>query len=241
MQNTDEYAEVKTNYINFAYYIEEIILKYLNKGTVYEVEVHIVDQHGIHHDRKVRIYSIDEQGAKERAKLLAQKIDLSEGGDSPLGIFFPRGDDGPKKDNERKGISGFVGRYANKAKNKARKATFQEGVPRPLALTKAHVESMLNNNTYPTIDPDTLDSCNLNKYAKRCLVIAVMWVGCLVTGIAILFAGLHPKNIESALLGVINPYSVFGIIAIITATLSILHSYYSRLNAIRLLCKRRES
>ncbi len=237
----DNYEEEHTEYINLAYFIEERILRWLDKGNIFEVEMKVLDIDGEVHERLVRIYALDKQSAIEKAKILGRTMPLSHSPESEVGFIFPKRPTNKKRSkSKRKGITGFAGKYANTAKDKVRTATFQDGVPKPLSLTKAHINSMLESKKYQTIDDAELEPNYVRKYATRCLFVSLMWLAVGVIGLAVFFAGLHPKHSETALLGLLNPFTVFGVIALTTSILGSIHAFYSRRNAIHWLRKKGE-
>lgn len=229
----DNYEEEQTEYVNFAYFVEEKILRWFGKGSIYEVDIKVRDIDNEIYEHVVRIYALDKQSAIEKAKVLGKTMPLTNTEDSDVGFIFPKKITNKKRSAvKRKGITGFVVKYADAVKNKTKTATFQDGVPKPLSLTRAHISSMLASRKYETIDEADLDHTYVSKYANRCLLVLMMWIFISVVGVAVFFAGLHPKHSEKAILGLLNPFTVFGVIAITISVLGSIHSLYSRRNAI---------
>lgn len=237
----DNYEEEQHEYINLVNSIEEKLIQWLDKGSIYEIEMKVLEINGEIHERLVRIYALDTQRAIEKAKILGKTIPLIRSPDSEIGLIFPKTPSNTMRSNtKRKGKRGLVGKYADAAKDKAKNATFQDGVPRPLSLTKAHINSMLESKTFQTIDESELEPQYVRKFATRCLFVILMWLAVGAIGLAVFFAGLHPKHSETALLGLLNPFTVFGVIALATSALESIHACYSRRNAFNWLKDRGE-
>lgn len=238
MQDND-HNHVKTDYINLAHHVEELVLKWLGKGSVYRVDLEIVDRSGDHHTRAVYVYAIDQRRAEEKACILGRTIPLSQGRpNSSPGLFLPKRQVDSSHEDKPKGL---FRRVARRARHTTTIATFHDGVPRPFTLTKSHIESMLESKGYSLIEQRHLTVDFTRKYAQRCIWISLLWLCVAMLGMAVLLSGVHPKNISQSIFGLLNSFTVFGLVALIVGGLGMAHATLARRNAIRWLNQMEES
>lgn len=234
----NELDQVKTDYINLAHHVEELVLKWLGKGSVYRVDLEIVDRSGDHHTRAVYVYAIDQRRAEEKACILGRTIPLSQGRpESSPGLFLPKRQVEYSHEDKPKGL---FRRVARRARQTAKAATFHDGVPKPFALTKSHIASMLDSKSYSTVEQRHLTGDFTKKYAQRCIWISLLWFCVAMIGIAVLLSGIHPKNTTQAIFGLLNSFTVFGLVALIVGGLGLAHATLARRNAIRWLSQMEE-
>lgn len=235
----NEHKQAKTDYINLAHHVEELVLKWLGKGSVYRIDLEIVDRIGNRHTRAVYVYAIDQRRAEEKACILGRTVPLSQSRpDSSPGLFLPKRQVESSHEDKPKGI---FRRVARRARHTAKAATFHDGVPRPFSLTKSHIESMLDSKGYSLIEQRHLTVDFTKKYAQRCIWISLLWLCVAMIGIAVLLSGVHPNNISQAIFGLLNPFTVFGLVALIVGGLGIAHATLARRNAIRWLSQKEEN
>lgn len=236
MQDND-LDEFKTDYINLAHYIEEIVLKWLGKGSVFRVELGIVES-GDRHTRVVHVYALDQRRAEEKACLLGRSIPLSRTQSEPTpGLLVPKRVVEASRDDRPNGI---FRRLARRAQHTAKVATFHNGVPRPFALTKAHIASMLDSKGYSRIEQRHLTRDFTRQFAQRCIWIGLLWFCVAMLGIAVLFSGMHPKYTTQSIFGLLNPFTAFGVVALVVGGLGVAHAALDRRNAIRWLSEIKE-
>ncbi len=234
----NDFDYVKTDYINLAHHLEELVLRWLGKGSVFQVDLEIVDRSGDRHTRAVYVYAIDQRRAEEKARILGQTIPLSRGhAESSPGLFLPKRQVHASPEEKPKGL---FRRVVRRARHTAKVATFHDGVPRPFALTKSHIASMLDSKGYATVEQRHLTVEFTKKYAQRCIWIALLWFCVTLLGFAVLLSGIHPRNISQSIFGLLNPFTVFGSVALIVGGLGLAHAALARRNAIRWLNQKEE-
>lgn len=235
----NEHNQVKTDYINLAHHVEELVLQWLGKGSVYRIDLEIVEWNGDRHSRAVYVYAIDQRRAEEKACILGRSIPLIQGQpESSPGLCLPKRKVDSYLEDRPKGL---FRRIARRARHTAKAATFHDGVPRPFALTKSHIASMLDSKGYSLIEQQHLTVDFTKKYAQRCIWISLLWLCIAMLGIAVLLSGVHPKNISQAIFGLLNPFTVFGMVALIVGGLGMAHAMLARRNAIRWLSQKEEN
>lgn len=191
----------------------DLYLKSSGKGTLYEVPIHIQEDHGIR-EVQVRVWALNEKEAEERAVAHAHTMEFKRTENiqqRSLGLVLPRSHYKPK--GITRTITSPFAVWRDPVYKKGFSNIFGAIGYRFGTMTKLSIKE-LKKQADSSGEQPILDASYLTNALKVNIISIFIWAGLFVLGVVFLMLGLHPGNEGRFVITWLNPYLLASCVCI---------------------------